>query len=333
MKPCKIDPNKATHVDKLHMCMHSPDFIWEEKLDGINLMSIGGRLYSNVVSKVTGWPSEKTGHVPHISTPLKEVSSLLILDGEAYIPGWKSNQVSSIMGTKDPGQAVVKQIAKGNLQYWVYDILRDVDGTWLINTPFIERRKILEQRFQEHFQHNSDIILNDMFECTVRDPQEAFDDIIAQGLEGIVLKSKQGRYVPGGRPMWNQIKLKANLTDDVVIMGFNEPTKKYDGKNVEEWPYWENDIPVTKHYALGLVGSIIIGKYDADGQLVPVGNITGITDSLRQAFSEHPDDYINRVIKIKAMEKTDDNKYRHANFVAFHDDKNANECTLLDQVG
>jgi len=333
MKPCKIDPKKKSHVSKLAACMHSSEYIWEEKLDGISLMSIGGRQFSNVISTVTGWPGEKTMHVPQISEPLTKQGSRMILDGEAYRMGWKSNQVNSIMGTKNPAEAISKQTQKGFLQYWVYDMIRDPDGTWLTGVPFLKRRALLEELFKSELRGYESLILNDMHECVEEDPAEAFQSIIDRGLEGIVLKSKSGLYVPGSRPMWNQIKLKAELTDDVVIMGFLPATKKYTGINLDSWPYWEGDVPLTKHYAMGLIGSIQIGKYDAAGNLVVVGSVTGLKEELRLNMTTSPDSYIGQVIKIKAMEKTEDGSYRHANFADFHPDKNAYECTLYDQIG
>jgi ATP-dependent DNA ligase len=290
-------------------------------------MSIGGRLFTNKISEKTGWPSEKTLHMPQISIPLQKISNLLILDGEAYRPGWKSNQVTSITNS-DITLALAKQAERGNLQYHVYDMLRDVDGTWMVTWPFEKRRARMEELFQQHGTDFVDIILNDVHEVVEEDPYEAFDDIIAKGLEGIVLKKKSGQYVPGSRPMWNQIKLKAAFEDDVVITGFYPATRKYTGKNLETWPYWEDGEPVTSNYAKGLIGSILIGKYDSNGTLVDVGRVTGISDTLRSDFTTNPKDYIGRVIVIKGMEKTEEGKYRHANFLRFHPDKNPNECKL-----
>lgn len=328
MKPSKIDKDNKTHVNRLNKCLHSPEFYWEEKLDGISILSIGGRLFSNKVAKETGWPGEKTMHMPQVSIPLQKISKYLLLDGEAYRPGWKSNQVTSITNTKDIALALAKQAERGNLQYHVYDILRDIDGTWILNQPFEFRRKRLEEIFANELHGYQDIILNPIHKCIEEDPEVALADILAKGLEGIVLKHKDGTYQPGKRPMWNQVKLKASFEDDVVITGFEPATRKYTGKNIETWQYWENGEPVTSNYALGLIGSITIGKYDDNGTLVDVGRVTGLTDALRADMTKNPEKYIGQVIVIKGMEKTEDGKYRHANFHHFHEDKNPKECKL-----
>ena len=334
MKPCKVDPKKPTQVKMLESALTDSNYIWEEKLDGISILSIGGRLFSNVISKKTGYPSEKTLHLPQVSKAVELLGTKLILDGEAYYPGFKSNNVTSITNSS-VDEALRKQSEGVYLQYWVYDILRDIDGTWLINKPFIERRKRLEEIFVEYFSDipGSALVLNEVHDMA--DPDEeraqvAFERIIAAGGEGLVLKDKYGTYQPGKRPMGVQIKVKASLEDDVVIMGFNPPIKIYTGKNLESWPYWEEGVPVTENYHKGLIGSIMIGKYDSQNNLIQVGNVTGIKDSVRVDMTMNPEKYIDQVIVIKAMEKTEDGMYRHANYKGLHGDKNPFECKLED---
>lgn len=329
MKPSKIDPKKATQVATLKQALKSPEYFWEEKLDGISILSIGGRLYSNVISKKTGFPSEKSQHLPYVYENLSKLGSYLILDGEAYLPGYKSNDVTSITNSA-VDKALIKQSKNQFLQYHVYDILRDIDGTWLTNQPFEIRRHRLEEIFRDHLASSKSIVLNSIHRVDKEDPQAAFESLILAGYEGIVLKHKDGFYLPGKRPQRNQIKLKANLTDDVVIIGFNPPTRRYSGKNLESWLYWEDGEPVTKHHALGLIGSIVIGKYNAQGELVEVGNITGLKDDERSDMTSNPDKYIGQVAKIKAMEITEDGKYRHANYKGLHGDKRAEECKIGD---
>lgn len=326
MKPSKINPDNPKHVAQLKACYNSPDYCWEEKLDGINIMAIGGRLFSNKVSKKTGWPTEKTMHFPQISKVLLQYPKL-IFNGELYEVGKKSNYVTSFSNLNEPADALSKQEELGYLKYHVYDILRDTDGTWLVTQPYEKRRARLEEIFAE-CNLGDYIVLNPSHDCSVAPADEHFEDIIARGYEGVVLKRKDGLYFPGKRPMWVQVKMKASMEDDVVIMGFNEATRKYTGKDVENWPYWDNGEPVTSNWYKGLIGSIRVGKYNKEGELVFVGNVTGIEQWLREDMTENPNTYIGQVLKIKAMEKTEDGMYRHANFLELHDDKNPRECRL-----
>lgn len=329
MKPCKLKPDNVKHQAKLKQCLVSKDYCWEEKLDGINGMYIGGRSFTNVISKVTGLPTEKTEHTPIISEALSKWP-LLILNGEYYIPGKKCNFVASMINNGTPEVSIAKQQKNGWVPYHIYDLLRDVDGTWMLDCPYEERRARLEQIYKELLEPACDLlVLNDSYDCATTKAEENFNAIIARGYEGIVLKRKDGLYQPGKRPMWNQIKMKASEDDDVVIMGFQPATRKYTGKNLESWPYWEGDIPVTAHWAKGLIGTIDIGKY-SNGTLVKVGTVTGITEVIRERMTRVPEEFIGKVMVIKAMEVTENGAYRHANYLRMHADKRPEECIIED---
>lgn len=335
MKPSKIDPKKKSHRDRIKSIMRDPNFIWEEKLDGINLMSIGGRMFSNVNAKGTAFPAEKTAQMAHVANALQEAFPLLILDGEAFVYGKKCNEIVSMINS-DPDVSIKKQKERGFVDYWVYDILRDIDGTWLTSLPQRKRRERMEQIFMENFDDEDEfkhLILNPSYEVAGCDVQAKLDEILDSGREGIVLKDKRCAYFPGQRPQWNQVKLKASMEDDVIITGFAPATRLYTGKNISTWNFWEGDDPVTENYAKGLIGSIEISKYNGT-VLIPFGTVTGLTDLLRSNMTEFPEAYIGRVIKIKAMEPALSGVgYRHANFVDFHDDKNAIECQVTDIPG
>lgn len=348
MKPCKVDRKKPSHVERLEDAMNSAQYGFEEKIDGISITTISGRMFTNKLAVDTNLPGEKTSHVPHLSIPLAEAMGKMIFDGELYYPYKKSNHVTSITNADVP-KAVSRQYSAfihqpgdsdilpafvanrrnekftiGLLRYVVYDILRDIDGTWLITKPFIERRRILEERFN-NLQHIPELDLNAIHYDNF---QQRLDYILSIGGEGAVLKDLQGLYMPGKRPMWNQIKVKQEMEDDVVITGFEEANRVYSGKNLESWPYWENDVPVTENHYRGLIGSISIGKYNEEGVLTTYGSVTGLTDELRKDMTLNQHKYLGTVIKIKAMEKSEHGVYRHANFMSLHPDKNPKECKV-----
>jgi len=323
MKPSKINKDNATHVAKFDAAMADGSPYWlEEKIDGCHYLNIRGRFFSTHISEETGSPVEKTEHFPHIIKALEAFKgSQLILDGEINYPGMKSNDVTKITGC-GVEEALRRQAGKP-IHYRIFDILRAPDGTWLINEPLWKRKEIL-MSLAEFIETEDFIKINPWW---LVDKQQMLDLWLAQGKEGGVLKHKDGKYVCGQRPMWNQLKCKQELDDDVIIIGFEPPERITDSKNLDTWQYWENGDPVTKNYHRGWIGSIQIGKY-RKGELVPVGKVTGIDESLRAQFSTTPELFLNRVIKIKAMEMTKDGAYRHANFVEFHPDKNAKECIL-----
>lgn len=337
--------------EKLEALLNDPNYVAEVKWDGSRYLSIIGRFFSRRISDVDGIPVEKSDRVPHLSDHLSLFPGL-ILDGELYIPGKTSNEVTSILGAK-ADKAIQRQEEQGKLIYMVYDILM-YQGEWLIDKPWHERRAILENVFP--------IVRNEYMKCPeyiTTNKREFMERVIAEGGEGIMLKNINGKYIPGKKPAKNWVKVKTEIDDDVVIMGFKDAVKEYTGKEIETWPYWINPsgekelvlntysvldetvidgeqvfvpkqgwVPVTKFFFNDWVGAVKFGKFNEQGDLVELGECSGITESLRKNMSENPDKYIGEVMEIKAMQKTKDGFYRHPQFSRMRDDKNASECLI-----
>jgi ATP-dependent DNA ligase len=324
MKPCKPDLKKPSHVQKLEQALRDDSgYVAEEKLDGCHYMMVDERFFSTRISDVTGEPVEKTDNFPHLTEVFKSLNMpSLILDGEICIPGKRSQDVITITGSL-PDVAIAKQEEFGYVQYRVFDMIRTPGGRWIDDRPWSYRRALLEQLFMYSILTDYPfIILNPI---RMLDKKAFLDEVINSGAEGIVLKRTNGLYECGKRPAWNWIKVKQEDTDDAIIMGFEEPTKEYTGKYPEGWLWWENEIPVTKYWAMGLIGAIVLGKYK-DGVLTRIGTCSGMSEFQRAKFTDHPDEYIGKVAQIKMMERTNDGNYRHPAFVQMHPDKNAKEC-------
>lgn len=120
-------------------------------------------------------------------------------------------------------------------------------------------------------------------------------------------------------------------TFDCVVMGFNPPTREYKGNEpLESWKFWKDDIAVTKRYFYGWPGSIIFGQYK-DGELIYVGDTSGISDAWLESFALSPDKFIGKVIEIEAMERIKKtNALREPRFIRFREpwDKAPEECII-----
>ncbi|MDR1558535.1 MAG: hypothetical protein LBS84_02335 [Clostridiales bacterium] len=123
------------------------------------------------------------------------------------------------------------------------------------------------------------------------DKQTYYEYIVAMGGEGIILKDKSAPYEHKRSKAF--LKVKKNFTREVIITGFSEPTKEYNGKLPETWNYWENSktgeikvfdwsssvdndyyarneshlIPVSKYYAEHWVGNIQFGVAISDDEV------------------------------------------------------------------
>ncbi len=331
MKPCRINKDNPNHVSKLNSIMsNGSSYAAEEKIDGCHYVMIENRFFSTRISVKTGVPVEKTANLPHLAEAFKTLDmNGLILDGEITMPGGKSQDVITITGCL-PDLAVDKQVEGKYLHYTVFDLLRAPKGNWTADLHWAARRQLLEELFSyidSPYIHLSKVVY--------KDKRQFLDYILDQGGEGIVLKHIEATYHPGKRTMWNWVKVKVESTDDVVIMGFEPPTKEYTGKEVKSWPYWslgedDMDCPVTRYYHLDWIGAVVIGKYKEDGELVKLGTCSGMDDSTRADMTAHPEKYVGKVAQIRLMEKTPDGAYRHPAFVSLHADKNAKECVLSD---
>lgn len=326
MKPAKIDLDKVSHQRKLDEFFESPSYVAEEKIDGCHYFNDAGRFLSTKVSTRTNQLVDKTDNFPHLVEDfLKANLGQTVLDGEIYYPGTDSYYATQITGCLGDTAVQRQEQDLGWIHYVVFDILRDANGNWLYNLPWYKRRELLEQLGMQ-LTKNSEYY--HIIPVRRSRKKKFMENLLKQGKEGIVLKHTEGIYIPGKRPMNNWMKIKISSTDDVIITGFDPPTKHYTGKDYETWPYWEDGEPVSKHYYNKQIGSIRFGKYQHDNQLIDLGSCTGIDDAMREKFTNDPDSYIGKVIEIKFMEKTADGRYRHPNFVRVHPDKNPWECRL-----
>lgn len=336
MKPNKFDLDNPKHKQRLEE-MLDDTFEWgaEEKIDGCHYTSINGRFFSTRISSGKEIPVEKTANFPHITNIINALNMPnLILDGEITIPGKTSQYVTRVTGAS-PDTAVAFQRDNDDwVQYKIFDILRMPNGQWLNNIPYYRRRKLLEQLLNEYLR--SDYIT--MTTMKVEGKREFLNHIYDYGGEGIVLKKLNGLYVFDKTPMWNQMKVKKEDEADVVVMDFLPPNEHYTGKKFETHPYWMNAAgektsspvddsfyPVTKYYYYGWIGSVVIGQYK-DGILVKRGSSSGMDEETRKDMTFNPEKYIGRVAKIKYMEKTEDDNYRHPKWIGIHADKNPKEC-------
>ncbi len=193
-----------------------------------------------------------------------------ILDAEALAYNATSEEFLPFQETtrrrrKHGIEALAEQLP---LKAFVFDILYK-DGTSLLDTPLVERLKILEETLQ------SDDTLMRTVSHTVSDAHTLtllFDEAISKGLEGLVVKKQESRYEAGARN-FNWVKLKRhsagalNDTIDCVLLGY------LFGRG--------------RRTALG-AGSLLVGVYDPEQDLfVTVTKIgTGLSDEQWRSIRE-----------------------------------------------
>lgn len=323
MKPSTIDDTNPNHLKKLQDAINSNDYIAEEKIDGCHYLCIGCRMFSteNI---------EKTDNYPHLRDFFISLAMPnLIVDGEVNYPGKTSQYCTRVTGS-GPDVATAFQNDNGPIHYTIWDMLRTPKGTWLTNEPFWKRRKILEEFYTRFIEGTNIAKYIHLSDLRTTDKQAYFDDLIASGKEGIVLKRQDSIYVMGKKPAWQWIKLKQKDEADLFITGFEAAKIKYTGTQIETWPFWK-DIdgaltPVTKYHYNNWFGAIILSAY-INGKVTPVCTCSsGIDESQRDTISANQEAYIGKVVKITYMEKTEAGIPRHPRFESFHESKRPEEC-------
>lgn len=323
MKPASIDDTNPKHLVRIEQMLSDPNYVAEEKVDGCHYLCFGGRFLSTE-------HVEKTDNYPHLRDFFLSLGfPNLILDGEVNYPGRTSQFCTRVTGSS-ADIAVSNQHRYGPIHYTLWDILRTPKGNWMMNIPYIKRREILIGFYNHFIKGTSMESVIHVTNATQRDKKSFYEDILARGGEGCVLKQVGSLYVMGKKPMWQWMKLKQKDESDLVLIGFKEATAEYKGGNIEQWPYWKeiNGVlrPVTKDYYNGWPGALRLGAY-VDGALVDICTCSGLNESLKADLAANPDRFIGRVVKITFMEKTEDGFPRHPRFEMFHEGKLPTECT------
>jgi bifunctional non-homologous end joining protein LigD len=180
----------------------------------------------------------------------------VLLDGEIVVfgaNGWPEFEaLQPRIHARDERQAA-QLAAQSPVTYLAFDVLH-LDGRPLLGHPYRERRELLDEL----------AISGPFWQAPPSFPGEdlrAVREVSRQhGMEGIVAKRLDSKYVPGGRSdYWRKIK---NVhRQEVVVAGWKP------GQGNRE----------------GQVGSLLVGVHDADGALRYAGHVgTGFSaDTLR----------------------------------------------------
>ena len=197
-------------------------------------------------------------YFPELVEPLaRTLPERCVLDGEIVIVGPNGLEFESMLLRIHPAASRVKLLAAetpASIVFWDLLALGDRD---LRQAPFEERRRLLEGAL-------AGAAAPVHLTPATRDPAVAadwFDRFEGAGLDGVVAKRLDGPYEPDKRAM---IKVKHSRTADCVVAGFR----------------WHKNGPGT------LVGSLLLGLYDARGKLQHVGITAAFTTERRRQLVE-----------------------------------------------
>jgi bifunctional non-homologous end joining protein LigD len=294
--PFRVSPMLAMLVDKPFSRSH---WAFEEKYDGVRILAYKEGADVSLVSRNA---LDRTGRFSEIAAAIRKLgSTTLALDGEVVV--FDSRNVSRFQ---------LLQQSKGHPQYVVFDCLYG-KGRDLRNEPLSVRRAVLE----DSVRSSASVILAARLDG---DGRKAFQTAKLRGLEGIIAKNLDSRYVEGRSSQW--LKVKVHQEDEFVIGGFTKPSG-------------------ARHY----FGALLLGAY-INGELHYVGKVgTGFDEetlaslhrrlqALMQAKSPFASDSRERgatfvkpqlVAQVSYGEVTEEGKLRHPVFLGLRDDKSPKE--------
>ena len=296
---------------------------FEPKYDGIRILAF---VADGSVALLSRNGNAKTAQFPEIVDALAALSRKkrrpFVLDGEivALDDGAPARfqQLQSRMHTSDP-HAVASHRGSTPVAYVVFDIL--MDGTAaLTSEPLHVRRQHLLRLVHPPASH-----VVRVSESTEGDGSAMIAEALAKGWEGVIAKRIDAPYEPGKRSRaW--LKLKLEQRQEFVVGGYTEPRNS------------------RQH-----LGAMLLGYYDADGQLVYAGHTGGgfTRESLERMYRRlkalerktcpfvTPPRTNERahwvrpcvVVEIKFNEWTADGKLRQPIFLGVRDDKDPREVT------
>jgi ATP-dependent DNA ligase len=179
-----------------------------------------------------------------------------VVDGEIVVrsgePGHQRLDWDVLAQRIHPADSRVRRLAEETpAEIVAFDLLAEGDED-LMTRPFAERRERLERLFA-----GMDDAAPLHLTRTTSDPDLAsrwFEQFEGAGLDGVVAKPLAAAYQPGKRVM---LKVKHHREADVVVIGYRV------------------------HKSGQGVGSLLLGLYDADGQLRQVGGASAFSDARR----------------------------------------------------
>ncbi|HVE70420.1 MAG TPA: ATP-dependent DNA ligase [Thermoanaerobaculia bacterium] len=189
-----------------------------------------------------------------VASLTKALPERCVVDGEIVIAGPQGLDFEALLLRIHPAASRVKLLAQetpASLVVWDLLAIGDED---LREVPLEKRRKRLEKAVKKGVFLSPATIDRALAE-------DWFHRFEGAGLDGVMAKRLDSTYAPGARTM---IKVKHARTADCVIAGFR----------------WHKNGPGT------MVGSLLLGLYDAKGDLQHVGVTAAFTTVKRKQLVE-----------------------------------------------
>jgi ATP-dependent DNA ligase len=259
-----FEPPVETMEAKVSEKWPKGDFVYEPKWDGFRSLSWASP--ENRVDSRNQRPLLR--YFPELAPALDQLPSGTVVDGEIVVVVDGATNFDTLQQRIHPAASRINRLsAETPAEFVAFDVLAH-EGEDLREAPFRERRERLISlaaglEFPWHLTPQTDD------QATA---QAWFHEFEPAGCDGIIAKDPGLGYQHGKRAM---IKIKHRRTIDVVVGGFRE------------------------HKDGGMIGSLLLGLYNEDGDFHFIGHCSGFPNADRVEI-------YNRFIDLRADDSFDE---------------------------
>ncbi|MBA2475607.1 MAG: DNA ligase D [Actinobacteria bacterium] len=178
-----------------------PDWLFEVKWDGYrSIVTLTG----GEVALTSRQGNDLTGRFPVVAREVEQAlkTTDCVLDGEVCALDERGRSSFSAMQQDAPGTRYV---------LYAFDLL-EVEGSPTVDLPLHERRRRLEELLD---RRNETVRFSEAFE----DGEALLEAAAEQGLEGVIAKRVDSRYLPGRRAR-DWLKVKTHDEQEFLIAGY-----------------------------------------------------------------------------------------------------------------
>lgn len=249
-----LPPMEALSVEHIP---EGPEWQYEPKWDGFRCVAFRAGPNIDLQSKSL----QPLGrYFPEVVAALAELKpKRFVMDGEIAVPQGRSFSFDALLQRIHPAASRVKRLSvETPAIFIVFDLLAREDGRSLLAQPLSERRARLENFAAEYLTADGPIRLSPA--TTKLAQAKKWLSQTGATLDGIIAKRTNLGYRAGERD--GMQKIKNFRSADCVVGGFRYGTNSK------------------------VVGSLLLGLYDADGRLHHVGFTSGIAAADRPALTK-----------------------------------------------
>jgi bifunctional non-homologous end joining protein LigD len=308
--PARVEPMLATLTERP---FSDPHWLYEIKWDGVRALSWikDGKLAMRSRNAI-----DITARYPELASLPQALSAhQAILDGEIVALDARGHSDFGLlqrrMHVRAPAPNLISAVP---VVFYLFDILY-CDGYDLRDAPLLERKQLLQRLLHatDRFRYS---------DHQLERGKELFDLAKQQGLEGIVAKRIDSRYVSDRSPNW--AKLKVTQTLDAVVAGWTAP-------RTPGIPFGSLLLGLYKEKTLHFIGHVGTG-FNA-------GTYKEIAAQLKeQAATKNPFDRVpetnepaswvspSLVARVKFSGWTQEHALRHPVFLALREDVRPEDC-------